>query len=335
MAVQQPTDIPRPWASNGGQYTQVPDTTSDAGRASWSVGFPPETSLPVAQGGIPPNRLDFQGVLNALSAHAVFKQAGGTYAWNSGTAYPKGAVVLYTDGKLYCATQNTNAGDSPTGSKWTAVVLGNATGDFVTQAALTQALSAYLLKSGGTMTGPIKTADGVLATADDVNTLLILNGQDWQDSAHLALRGSNWTPPASAPQSVAGSAELIAGTTQANLARFTVQPKTAEHPNGQALLDGLALLFAPVISSNANGSWVRLGQLQLCWGESTTGTSHNFPQAFSAKPAMVASMDNGAGDPASTSSLTATAFTIVNKNRNDYDGDSTSSACWIAIGPWS
>lgn len=160
MAVQQPSDIPRPWASNGGQFTQIPDTTSDAGRASWSQGFPPETSLPVAQGGIPPNRLDFQGVLNALSAHTVFKQAGGTYAWNNATAYPKGAIVLYTDGKLYCATTDTNAGDLPTGSKWTAVVLGNATGNFVTQAALAQALSAYLLKSGGTMTGNLGFAAG-------------------------------------------------------------------------------------------------------------------------------------------------------------------------------
>ena len=276
MAVQQPSDIPRPWASNGGQYTQVPDTTSDAGRASWSQGFPPETSLPVAQGGIPPNRLDFQGVLNALSAHAVFKQAGGNYAWNNATAYPKGAVVLYTDGKLYCATQDTNSGDAPTGAKWTPVVLGNATGDFVTQAALTQALSAYLLKSGGTMTGNLDFASGK-------------------------------------------------GITTAGGARLEVNSK------GIALMEDIP---TATVSSNTNGFWMRLGQLQICWGESTTGTSHNFPQAFSAKPAMVASMDNGAGDPASTSSLTATAFTIVNRNRNDYDGDSTSYACWIAIGPW-
>lgn len=271
MAVQQPSDIPRPWASNGGQFTQIPDTTSDAGRASWSQGFPPETSLPTAQGGIPPNRLDFQGVLNALSAHAVFKQAGGTYAWNNATAYPKGAIVLYTDGKLYCATTDTNAGDLPTGSKWTAVVLGNATGDFVTQAALTQALSAYLLKSGGTMTGDLGFASGKgITTANSAR--LNINGagvamlEDIPQTPQITIGSGNVSELVRI-----GSIQIEWGTCTANVWKdfpfpFTSQPGATVMALGDTDRAGFTSLtatgFTAYGSSNYGCTWIAIGYWQ-------------------------------------------------------------------------
>lgn len=109
MAMNQPSLIPEAWASQGSRTT-IPDTTSETGRASWALGFPPETALPLGAGGVPPHWLDFQGVLYALSSHAVFQQQGGRYGWEATLDYPVGACVLGSDGNVYQASQASGPG---------------------------------------------------------------------------------------------------------------------------------------------------------------------------------------------------------------------------------
>lgn len=109
MALNQPSLIPEPWASQG-SHTTIPDTTSESGRASWAQGFPPETALPLGSGGVPPHWLDFQGVLHALSNHAVFKQSGGRYAWSASLDYPVGACIIGSNNRVYQALQNSGPG---------------------------------------------------------------------------------------------------------------------------------------------------------------------------------------------------------------------------------
>ena len=110
-SVVQPDLIPQPWSQNGSHAT-IPDTTSEFGRASWALGFPPETALPLNAGGIPPNWLDFQGVLYALSQHAIFEQAGGRYAWATDINYPAGACIIGSNGVVYQALQESGPGTS-------------------------------------------------------------------------------------------------------------------------------------------------------------------------------------------------------------------------------
>lgn len=107
--ITQPTLIPRPWAENGAREN-IPDTTTQFGRASWSAGFPGETARALNAGGIPPNWLDFQGVLYALSQHAVFEQAGGRYAWQNDINYPIGACIIGSDNVVYQAVQESGPG---------------------------------------------------------------------------------------------------------------------------------------------------------------------------------------------------------------------------------
>lgn len=102
--IAQPSIIPVPWASQG-QYAEIPLQNGEAGRASWSVGFPPETALPLSGGGIPPHWLDFQGVLYVLSHHAAFQQTGSRYSWSSTIDYPAGACIIASNGKIYQAMQ--------------------------------------------------------------------------------------------------------------------------------------------------------------------------------------------------------------------------------------
>ena len=100
MALTQPTLIPQPWASNG-QVGNIPQDSSEFGKASWAKGFPTETAQPLSEGGIPPSYLDFQGVLNALSNHAFFQQSGAKYTWSNTLQYPAKAVILGSDGNVY------------------------------------------------------------------------------------------------------------------------------------------------------------------------------------------------------------------------------------------
>lgn len=149
MALTQPALIPQPWGSDG-QVGNIPQDSSEFGKASWAKGFPTETSQPLSEGGIPPSYLDFQGVLNALSAHAVFMQSGAHFSWSNALDYPAGCFVLGSDGKLYQALLASGPGYSA-GAK-------NPT----TSAAHWQIanFAEYLKTSGGTMSGPIVFANG-------------------------------------------------------------------------------------------------------------------------------------------------------------------------------
>ncbi len=112
MAVSVPSFLPCPWARNG-QSAAIPQSTDEAGRASWEQGFPQACALPLSAGGIPPNYLDFQGIFKAISEHLYYAQTGALWPWSASLTYPAGARVLGSDGAEYVARQE-NSGRDPT-----------------------------------------------------------------------------------------------------------------------------------------------------------------------------------------------------------------------------
>ena len=67
--------------------------------ASYEKGFPKSTMKKVTEGGIPPQGKDFSGILNEISSHTVWTNAGGTYKFNGELSnaiggYAKGAVLV-------------------------------------------------------------------------------------------------------------------------------------------------------------------------------------------------------------------------------------------------
>ena len=101
----QPDFIPRPFAENGDKNT-IQDTTTVAGQASWSAGFPPITSTPPAQGGIAPTRPNFNGIFNALSKFAFYFQQGGIMSYSNTQDYePPAWVYDETDDAYYFCIQ--------------------------------------------------------------------------------------------------------------------------------------------------------------------------------------------------------------------------------------
>lgn len=75
---------------------------SGTGQASQSDLFPAETSQPVASGGLPPSRLDFNALFKLLGASTYFIQHGGVFGYDATLNYDKGALVSY-DECLYMA----------------------------------------------------------------------------------------------------------------------------------------------------------------------------------------------------------------------------------------
>lgn len=97
-----------PFANNGDKNT-IPDSASDTpGKASLSEGFPPITQTPIEDGGIPPSRADFNGILNLATRLQYFLQQGGYFTFDTTVAtllggYPENAVLynLQSDGSIH------------------------------------------------------------------------------------------------------------------------------------------------------------------------------------------------------------------------------------------
>lgn len=117
MAIpSQPSVLNMAWASNAAaDKNNVPDTMqvaqmSDDAAASWSMGFPSQTSISKGQGGYYVSRQDMNGALNRLSEFAMFAQSGSVYNWSALVDYPTGAHVRGSNGIEYIAVADNGPG---------------------------------------------------------------------------------------------------------------------------------------------------------------------------------------------------------------------------------
>lgn len=104
-----PQILYQPFAATGDKNTILNSpSTEDPQRANLQTGFPSITQIPIDNGGIPPERMDFNGLGYLLSSFYFFTQCGGVYTFNQDVSnaiggYPLGAVLYYTDsdGTMY------------------------------------------------------------------------------------------------------------------------------------------------------------------------------------------------------------------------------------------
>ena len=93
-----------------GDKTIPPATAAQAGtgRFSQAEGWGEINATPLAEGGLPPDRTDFNGVLYVLSQFALWQQQGGLMNWVSTLSYEPGNEVLHNGTKYRCiqACQN-------------------------------------------------------------------------------------------------------------------------------------------------------------------------------------------------------------------------------------
>lgn len=91
--------LERPFAELGDK-TIIPNRSTVSGRADLENGFPLITQQPVAQGGVPPSRTDFNGILFQLSQYCMYYQSGGMWEWDEAVDYAVPAIV-YHNGIFY------------------------------------------------------------------------------------------------------------------------------------------------------------------------------------------------------------------------------------------
>ena len=107
----QPDIMNVAFASSGQKTYPIPSGTS-FGNASLTAGFPPETSNPLLDGGVPPKRTDFNGILFWLSAFAMFQQSGGKFTFSTEINYDVPSIIYYNGDLWWCLRSNgpTNGG---------------------------------------------------------------------------------------------------------------------------------------------------------------------------------------------------------------------------------
>lgn len=96
------------WAwSNTANAPLPPDTQAvpNSGRTSLALGFPPECSKAIADGGVPPYGQDVNGILRQITANLEWYSRGGQFAWDASRSYDTPAIVFY-NGAFYMALKS-------------------------------------------------------------------------------------------------------------------------------------------------------------------------------------------------------------------------------------
>ena len=104
------TTEPQKWSATLGASADVnalPETTpSGSGRASTSGLFPPVTQLPLDQGGIAPERGDFNALFKYLGEYLFYLMQGGMFSYSTNYDYTAGNLVMHGGSLYLCIASN-------------------------------------------------------------------------------------------------------------------------------------------------------------------------------------------------------------------------------------
>lgn len=164
-----------PFATGDASRVEIPVTSSDATRASQTLGFPPLTMQPPAVGGVPPQGEDFNGALNQVARVAWWTLNGGgwpydaTFATNASIGgYPNGAVLQSADflGQWISTADNNQNNPDTSGTNW---VPGFQYGS-----------TSLTGQTGGTVTlTPLQAAKRSIAVSGTLGSALVLVFPTW------------------------------------------------------------------------------------------------------------------------------------------------------------
>ncbi|MGL5130821.1 MAG: hypothetical protein ACRC7D_22410 [Aeromonas popoffii] len=121
MSVSEPGKIITPWAESGLKNPIPPAANPATGRAGFDQGFSAINMTAKEAGGIPPFGQDFNGIFYEVTNILRYMQAGGQPTFDAALAtaiggYPKGAMVLGSDGVTLWQSQVVSNSDDPDSS---------------------------------------------------------------------------------------------------------------------------------------------------------------------------------------------------------------------------
>lgn len=173
---------PQKWASALGSLSDtvtLPD--EDLQFASFKKLFPALTQVPLSEGGVAPQRTDFNTLFKLLGDNIFYIQQGGVFSYSDTADYERGAFIKYNNELYLCIQDNSSLNKhAPTDAKyWLRIALNND-------------LANYLPLAGGNITGNLKLKNKNVATEDFVNTsinnLNIIrknDGNDYYDDSDI------------------------------------------------------------------------------------------------------------------------------------------------------
>ncbi|UJQ43526.1 putative tail-fiber protein [Acinetobacter phage vB_AbM_WUPSU] len=108
-----PTLITTPFAENGDKNTIPESVGAEPQNATMQAGFPPITQQKISEGGIPPERNDFNGMFNLVTQHLVHLNNGMSYEFDQEHAnkiggYPLNARLMLSNGDIVRSTVANN-----------------------------------------------------------------------------------------------------------------------------------------------------------------------------------------------------------------------------------
>ena len=225
-----PTKFPVAFAASAGPtYVRpVPVTTANPAAASFTLGFPPITFLPLGAGGSPPDGRDFNGILNEITLWNQWQQAGAPVFYDAAFSaaiggYPKGAIIAAaTVGNYWFSTVDDNVTNPDAGGAgWTGFspVLGNVFPELFGAIADCQTAQAIFSIGSGT---PNLTSTSALFSATDVGKSIVVPGAGAGAALITTILGyvspNAVTLAANAATTLSGSAETISWGTDSTTA---------------------------------------------------------------------------------------------------------------------
>lgn len=169
---------PQKWASTLGSLSDtvtLPD--EDLQFASFKKLFPALTQVPLSEGGVAPQRTDFNTLFKLLGDNIFYIQQGGVFSYSDTADYERGAFVKYNDELYLCIQDNSSFNKhAPTDAEYWKKI------------ALNSDLANYLPLAGGNVTGNLTIQNKNVATEDFVNNLNIIrknDGNDYYDDSDI------------------------------------------------------------------------------------------------------------------------------------------------------
>jgi len=347
-ASQAPTSFPAVWANSAGSgFIRAIPTASQIGvqngAASLADGFPPDTFIQEAAGGVPPFGADTNGILNQITAGLQWQQIGGEPVYNPTLStdiggYPNGAILQSADGTgFWRSSVDNNTSDPDTGgANWLPMFFSTSASVPLTNANVTLSAVQYS-KPIIVLTGTL-TANVALTFPALVQQWTVINATIGSYTVNALTSGGT---PVSLPQG--GKTEL-----RGNGTNVVVDPLQV----GTATQASEAINLGQLLSNAASNGFIEIPtiiggvalNLIIQWGTAATNNNVtiNFPQAFPNACLKVVVSEGAAGVSTwgaalpsvhATSGLTTTGFThwaLVWSGSNWGGGNLTCN--WIAIG---
>ena len=303
------TTEPQKWSATLGASADVnslPATTPEgSGRASTSGLFPQITQKPLDEGGIAPERADFNALFKYLGDYIYYVMQGGVFSYLSTYAYTAGNLAMFSGAVYECIAANgPDNVHAPTDT-------------------------AYWRK--------LATLQDIPPTATVNDGQLTINVNGSQVATFTANQAGNSTANITVP--AVGNGTITVQASGTTLGSFTVNQggnSTINIPEATASSFGVVKTDQHGFNAGVLQGWVRFRSgIQIVYGAGSDNTPITFLHAFNDPPAVSATCTTISPGIACVfaRSSTGTTIRVWDSVNNTWATDGTFT--YIAVGRWS